>query len=98
MIAKGDSPVEGKGGEQGAAAAAVEAAQQVALFPNPTTGVVQISPVVEGTYQIFNEVGRTIGEGAIKEYFDFSNQPAGIYLLMLQTENNTQYIRVIKKS
>jgi surface protein len=97
MIAKGDSPVEGKGGEQGAAAAAVEAAQQVALFPNPTTGVVQISPVVEGTYQIFNEVGRTIGEGTITETYDFSEQPAGIYLLMLQTENNTQYIKVIKQ-
>jgi surface protein len=95
MIAKGDSPVEGKGGEQGAAAAAVEAAQQVALFPNPTTGVVQISPVVEGTYQIFNEVGRTIGEGTITETYDFSEQPAGIYLLMLQTQNNTQYKKIV---
>ena len=75
----------------------IETIERVALFPNPTTGVVQISPVVEGTFFIFNKMGRNISEGAIKEYFDFSNQPAGIYLLMLQTDNNAQYIRVVKQ-
>ena len=70
---------------------------QVAAFPNPTTGMVKISPVVEGTYRIYNEVGRTIGEGQIKEAFDFSTQPSGIYMLMLQTENDTQYLKVVKQ-
>ena len=70
---------------------------QVAAFPNPTTGMVKISPVVEGTYRIYNEVGRTIGEGQIKEAYDFSTQPSGIYMLMLQTENGTQYLKVVKQ-
>jgi len=70
---------------------------QIAVFPNPTTGMVKISPVVEGTYRIYNEVGRTIGEGQIKEAFDFSTQPSGIYMLMLQTENDTQYLKVVKQ-
>ena len=34
---------------------------QVTVFTNPTTGNVKISPIVEGTYRIYNEVGRTIG-------------------------------------
>ena len=70
--------------------------QKAALFPNPTTGIVQISPVLEGNYQIVNDMGRTISKGAIKEYYDLSDQPAGIYILMLQTGNNTQFIKVIK--
>jgi surface protein len=70
---------------------------QVAVFPNPTTGMVKISPVIEGTYRIYNEVGRTIGEGQIKEAYDFSTQPSGIYMLMLQTENGTQYLKVVKQ-
>ena len=71
--------------------------QEIGLFPNPTTGKVKISPVVEGTYRIYNEVGRTIGEGQIKEAYDFSAQPRGIYMLMLQTENGTQYLKVVKQ-
>ena len=71
--------------------------QEIALSPNPTTGKVKISPVVEGTYRIYNEVGRTIGEGQIKEAYDFSAQPRGIYMLMLQTENGTQYLKVVKQ-
>jgi len=53
--------------------------------------------VVEGTYRIYNEVGRTIGEGQIKEAYDFSAQPNGIYMLMLQTDNGTQYLKVVKQ-
>ena len=45
--------------------------QEITLFPNPTTGMVKISPLVEGTYRIFNEVGRTIDAGQINETFDF---------------------------
>ncbi len=71
--------------------------QEIGLFPNPTTGMVKISPVVEGTYRIYNEVGRTIGEGQIKEAYDFSAQPNGIYMLMLQTDNGTQYLKVVKQ-
>ena len=70
---------------------------QIAVFPNPTTGMVKISPVVEGTYRIYNEVGRTIGAGQIKEAYDFSDQPSGIFMLMLQTENGTQYMKVVKQ-
>ena len=71
--------------------------QEVQLFPNPTTGMVKISPLVEGTYRIYNEVGRTIDAGQIKETFDFSNQSNGIYMLVLQTDNGMIYRKVVKQ-
>jgi len=71
--------------------------QEITLFPNPTTGIVKISPLVEGTYRIYNEVGRTIDAGQIKETFDFSNQSNGIYMLVLQTDNGILYRKVVKQ-
>ena len=95
MISK-DNPIASNEANGDNAADQVET-QEVTLFPNPTTGMVKINPVVEGTYRIYNEVGRTIGEGQIKEAFDFSEQANGIYMLMLQTENGTQYLKVVKQ-
>jgi surface protein len=91
-----DNPIASQDAKGDDAANQVEM-PQIAVFPNPTTGKVKISPVVEGTYRLYNEVGRTIGEGQIKEAYDFSAQPRGIYMLMLQTENGTQYLKVVKQ-
>jgi len=91
-----DNPIASDEANGDSAADQVEM-QEIGLFPNPTTGMVKISPVVEGTYRIYNEVGRTIGEGQIKEAYDFSAQPNGIYMLMLQTDNGTQYLKVVKQ-
>ena len=91
-----DNPIASDEANGDSAADQVEM-QEIGLFPNPTTGMVKISPVVEGTYRIYNEVGRTIGEGQIKEAYDFSEHANGIYMLMLQTENGTQYLKVVKQ-
>jgi hypothetical protein len=71
--------------------------QEIALFPNPTTGMVQIDPVPEGSYKILDAMGKTLEQGTVKAYYNFSEQPNGVYTLMLQTRNNTQYIKVVKK-
>ncbi|MGA0246804.1 MAG: T9SS type A sorting domain-containing protein, partial [Schleiferiaceae bacterium] len=70
---------------------------EVALFPNPTTGIVQIDPVLEGSYKIFDAMGKTLEQGTIKTYYNFSEQPNGVYTLMLQTRKNTHYIKVVKQ-
>ena len=71
--------------------------QEIALFPNPTTGMVQIDPVPEGSYKILDAMGKTLEQGTVKEYYNFSEQPNGVYTLMLQTRNTTQYIKVVKQ-
>jgi len=71
--------------------------QEIALFPNPTTGIVQIDPVPEGSYKILDAMGKTLEQGTVKEYYNFSEQPNGVYTLMLQTSNTTQYIKVVKQ-
>jgi len=71
--------------------------QEIALFPNPTTGMVQIDPVPEGSYKILDAMGKTLEQGTVKAYYNFSEQPNGVYTLMLQTSNTTQYIKVVKK-
>ena len=71
--------------------------QDVALFPNPTTGIVQIDPVLEGSYKILDAMGKTLEQGTVKEYYNFSEQPNGVYTLLLQTNNNTHYLKVVKQ-
>ena len=71
--------------------------QEITLFPNPTTGMVKINPVVQGSYKILDAIGKTLEKGTAKEYYNFSKQTNGIYTLMLQTENNTHYLKVVKQ-
>ena len=71
--------------------------QDVALFPNPTTGIVQIDPVLEGSYKILDAMGKTLEQGAVKEYYNFSEQPNGVYMLMIQSGDKIQYLKVIKQ-
>ena len=71
--------------------------QEITLFPNPTTGMVKINPVVQGSYKILDAMGKTLEKGTAKEYYNFSKQTNGIYTLMLQTENNTHYLKVVKQ-
>ena len=71
--------------------------QEIALFPNPTTGLVQIDPVLEGSYKIFDAMGKTLEQGTVKAYYNFSEQPNGVYTLMLQTRNGIQYLKVIRQ-
>ena len=91
-----DNPIASDDAKGDSAADQVEM-QEIALFPNPTTGIVQIDPVLEGSYKIFDAMGKTLEQGAIKAYYNFSEQPNGVYTLMLQTNKRTKYIKVVKK-
>ena len=71
--------------------------QEIALFPNPTTGIVKIDPVLEGSYKILDAMGKTLEQGAVKEYYNFSEQPNGVYMLMIQSGDKIQYLKVIKQ-
>ena len=67
------------------------------VYPNPTTGMINLNHAPEGTYQLYNEIGRLIDRGAIQPRFDLSNFDSGIYMLLLQTTNESKYFKVIKQ-
>ena len=66
------------------------------VYPNPTTGIINLNPVLEGTYQLYNEIGRLMDQGKIQPRFDLSNFDNGIYILLLQTDEEIKYLKVIK--
>ena len=91
-----DHPIASDDAKGDSAADQVEM-QEIGLFPNPTTGMVKISSVVDGSYKILDAVGKTLEQGTIKEYYNFGDQPNGVYMLMIQSGNNVQYLKVIKQ-
>ena len=70
---------------------------RITIFPNPTTGKINISPTLKGTYQIYNEVGRAVIEGDISEFLDLTDYPNGVYMLLLNIDNEYQYFKIIKQ-
>ena len=71
--------------------------EPLSFYPNPTTGVIYLETVSEGTYQLFNEIGRLIDQGKIEPSYDFSSLENGLYILLLQTEEESKYFKVIKQ-
>ena len=67
------------------------------IYPNPTTGIINLESVPEGTYRLYNEIGRLMDQGKIQPRFDLSSFDNGIYMLLLQTENESKYFKVIKQ-
>ena len=66
------------------------------MYPNPTTGKINTGPI-KGTYQIYNKVGRAISEGDISEFLDLTDYPNGVYMLLLNIDNDCQYFKIIKQ-
>ncbi len=81
---------------------ALEQAQDIQLFPNPTTGLLTItsaqSPIVR--IDICNLVGKVVMNSEVagtSVRMDISELPAGIYFLRIQTELGTVIKRVVKQ-
>ena len=48
--------------------------QSLTLYPNSTIGIIYLSPVIEGSFKLFNEIGRLIDQGKIEPSYDLSNR------------------------
>jgi hypothetical protein len=71
----------------------------IAIYPNPTKGHIQITGVQTGTdYEIFNNQGVLIQQGQIntKKHIDLGKQTDGVYFLKLTAKENTKMIKLIK--
>lgn len=64
------------------------------LYPNPSTGVVNIDLKDKFNYTIFNSLGQQITPQAISET-QFKIQQTGVYFIKIETVNNTYTERII---
>jgi len=71
--------------------------QRVSVFPNPTRGLVDLGVALEGTYTLIGIDGRAVQTGALRQILDFSNQPAGVYSLRLETPAGSRVVKVVKE-
>ena len=74
--------------------------ESILVYPNPSDGIFNIKIPQSGYLTISDISGREIYSDNITDYLytlDFSNKPAGIYILLLQSENQTYQSKIIKK-
>lgn len=77
----------------------LEKAGQLAVSPNPTTGLVQIGQQEwqEWELEVYDHLGRLLFRQANTWAADLSGQPAGMYFLVVRAESQTGVARVIKE-
>jgi hypothetical protein len=71
--------------------------QRVSVFPNPTRGLVDLGVALDGTYTLIGIDGRAVQTGVLRQILDFSNQPAGVYSLRLETPAGSRVVKVVKE-
>ncbi len=74
--------------------------QSIALFPNPTSGIINIqSGKAENyKYNVTDALGRVIVSGTnSNSQIDLTNYNSGAYFITVTTPNNTKTLRVIKR-
>ncbi len=72
---------------------------QVAVSPNPTTGLVQINQQEwqEWEVEAYDHLGRLLFRQSNTWTINLSGQPAGVYFLVVRTEAQTGVARVVKE-
>lgn len=73
------------------------ALMRASVSPTPTRGSVDLDVALEGTYTLIGIDGRIVQSGALSKILDFSNQPAGIYSLRLETSAGYRVVKVVKE-
>ncbi len=70
------------------------------LYPNPTNGYVKLKgELSEGTARLTDLTGRLISESRLPDQYliDMTRQPAGIYVLEIQMDNERTIKRIVKE-
>jgi hypothetical protein len=70
----------------------------IALYPNPSTGLINLNAPIASTFQIFDMKGQQIQEGettSITTLIDLQSKPKGIYLIRLMGTEKDTYRKII---
>ncbi len=76
------------------------------LYPNPSTGVFTVElrgdAAQELDFTLFDALGQLVnrqtvafGTGTLKQNFDYSNQPAGLYSLQIRNGASAMQVKVV---
>ena len=73
---------------------------EISLYPNPTTGIINMKDISDYSYKIYTINGQLIESRKYdSNIIDISNQKAGIYFIKLTNNNTLQeyYTKIIKQ-
>jgi hypothetical protein len=59
---------------------------EISLYPNPTSGLVNIQSSVPVDIVVYNVIGEVISSAKNAKQFDLSDQPSGIYMVQLTSD------------
>ena len=66
-------------------------ALHIRLFPNPSTGWLQVEGAGSAAYTLLNTVGQVVQSGIIEGAVDMNGLPNGLYILSLRTEEGKRW-------
>jgi hypothetical protein len=72
----------------------------ISIYPNPSTGIFEIKAPQTASFTVFDITGRKVCSDKIVQsscMLNLTNEPEGIYLLSLRTENEDFSTKLIKK-
>ena len=74
-------------------------ADEIRLYPNPTTGIVYLSTAIDGTIQVYNSIGKLISQKNAENIktHDLSGFPSGLYFIKIKQETSVQVFKVFLK-
>lgn len=70
---------------------------KIALFPNPTTGIVNIEAEGLNKVVVYDVTGRIMMSVANESTIDISNLEAGVYFFSVETENGSAMKKLVKE-
>lgn len=70
---------------------------EFSVYPNPAAETLNVSGVKEGTFAIFDQLGRQVSTGQIAEQIDIAPLEAGVYVVQIELNGQTSRKQFVKK-
>ena len=75
----------------------VDPSETITIFPNPTRGLVTISPSEVSLVEVFDATGRSVATFYNTNEIDIKHLPNGVYTIRITLTNNTAVKHIIKQ-
>ena len=69
----------------------------IVVFPNPTTGMLNIKTNLNITHTLYDFTGKVITENSSEDFIDITNLPNGVYFLSIKYGEKVFNKRIVKE-